>query len=159
MPALQRLSPAHAPALLAFERENREYFAASVPDRGDAYFTEFTERHQALLDEQDTGACRFHVLVDAEGAVLGRVNLLDLADGEAELGYRVAKSASGRGLATAAVRQVCVLAVEEYGLRSLWAKTTVDNAASQAVLARCGFVVTGELVIGDQPGIAYRKEL
>ncbi|MEV4065036.1 hypothetical protein [Nonomuraea dietziae] len=38
MPELQRLRSDHASALLAFERENRAYFAASIPDRGDAYF-------------------------------------------------------------------------------------------------------------------------
>jgi len=27
----------HAPAQLAFEQENRAYFAAAVPDRGDAF--------------------------------------------------------------------------------------------------------------------------
>ncbi len=45
MAALERLRPDHAPALLAFERENRAYFAASVPDRGDAYFTDFDARY------------------------------------------------------------------------------------------------------------------
>ncbi|MGO4759286.1 GNAT family N-acetyltransferase, partial [Streptomyces sp. 2MCAF27] len=38
---LERLRADHAPALLAFERENRAYFARSIPDRGDSYFTEF----------------------------------------------------------------------------------------------------------------------
>ncbi|MBC9715103.1 GNAT family N-acetyltransferase [Streptomyces sp. TRM66268-LWL] len=159
MPALQRLSREHTPALLAFEQDNRAYFAASVPDRGDAFFAEFDERLQERLAEQDAGECHFHVLVDSEGAVLGRVNLVDVADGEAELGYRIAKSASGRGLATAAVRQVCALAAEQYGLRTLRAVTTLDNPASQTVLTRTGFTVTHEIVIDDAPGLAYRKTL
>ncbi|MFI6938726.1 GNAT family N-acetyltransferase [Streptomyces sp. NPDC050418] len=159
MPALQRLSPEHAPALLAFEQENRAYFAASVPDRGDAFFAAFDAVMRDRLAEQEAGECHFHVLVDTDGAILGRVNLVDVADGEAELGYRIAKAASGRGLATDAVRQVCALAAERYGLRTLRAVTTTDNGASRAVLARTGFVATGEIVIGDQPGTAYRKEL
>src|SRR5258708_37671296 len=36
---LRRVRPEHAAALLAFELENRAYFAASIPDRGDDYFT------------------------------------------------------------------------------------------------------------------------
>ncbi len=159
MPALQRLRFEHAPALLAFEQENRTYFAASVPDRGDAFFAEFDEVLRDRIAEQEAGACHFHVLVDTEGAILGRVNLIDVADGEAELGYRIAKSASGRGLATAAVRQVCALAADPYGLTALRAVTTSDNPASQAVLTRTGFVVTDEIVIGDRPGFAYRKQL
>ncbi|NUV38105.1 GNAT family N-acetyltransferase, partial [Streptomyces sp. KAI-27] len=38
MPELQRLRADHAPALLAFERENRAWFARTISDRGDAYF-------------------------------------------------------------------------------------------------------------------------
>ncbi|MFD9906273.1 GNAT family N-acetyltransferase [Streptomyces sp. NPDC059063] len=159
MPELQRLRPDHAPALLAFERENRAYFAASVPDRGDAYFAEFEARHAALLAEQASGACHFHVLVGGDGEILGRVNLVDVADGAAELGYRIAKKAASQGLATDAVRQVCVLAATEYGLTSLRAATTGDNPASQAVLARTGFVPAGEIVLDGRPGISYTRDL
>jgi ribosomal-protein-alanine N-acetyltransferase len=45
VPELEFLRPDHAPALLAFERENRAYFAASIPDRGDEYFVQFDARH------------------------------------------------------------------------------------------------------------------
>lgn len=97
MPEIQLLRPGHAPALLAFEQENRAYFAASVPDRGDDYFVRFDERHRALLAEQAAGVCYFHVLVGADDEVLGRVNLVDVAEGGAELGYRIAERATGRG--------------------------------------------------------------
>ena len=40
MPDLQLVRLDHAPALLVFERENRAYFAASIPDRGDEFFAE-----------------------------------------------------------------------------------------------------------------------
>ncbi|MBG0853759.1 GNAT family N-acetyltransferase [Streptomyces spinoverrucosus] len=159
MPELQLLRPDHAPALLAFERENRAYFAASVPDRGDDYFARFDERHRALLAEQRAGDCYFHVLVGAAGEVLGRVNLVDVADGGAELGYRIAEHATGRGLATWAVREVCALAVGGYGVTVLRAATTRDNAASQAVLARAGFTVTGATELSGRPGLTYAKTL
>ncbi|MFF1709089.1 GNAT family N-acetyltransferase [Streptomyces sp. NPDC058268] len=158
MPELQRLRPDHAPALLAFERENRGYFARSVPDRGDAYFTGFSARHAALLAEQADGSCHFHVLVDEEGAVLGRVNLVDVADGEAELGYRIAERATGHGLATSAVRQVCGIAGAEYGLRALRAATYADNAGSRAVLVRAGFVAVGEVEVEGRAEVRYRRE-
>ena len=61
MVTLERLRPDHATALLAFERANRAYFARSISDRGDAYFTEFAARHKAFLAEQDAGVCHFHV--------------------------------------------------------------------------------------------------
>ena len=54
----------HAPALLAFERENRAYFAASMPDRGDEFFAEFDTRYAQLLEWQAAGTDYFHLLVD-----------------------------------------------------------------------------------------------
>lgn len=158
-PLVQPLRAGHASALLAFERENRAYFAASVPDRGDAYFAEFGSRHTALLAEQATGACFFHVLVDGTGTVLGRVNLVDAADGCAELGYRIARSAAGRGLATAAVHEVCALAADVYGLTALRAVTTLDNTASLTVLARTGFTPTGPTRVAGRPGTSFTRRL
>ena len=144
VPQLQRLHLDHGPAVLAFERENRVYFSASISDRGDAYFAEFDVRHRALLAEQDAGLCHFHVLVDSGGAVVGRINLVDVADGSAELGYRIAERAAGRGLATVAVRQVCALAGTAYGLTTLRAGTNADNLGSQAVLTRTKFRLVEE---------------
>ncbi|MFC4008186.1 GNAT family N-acetyltransferase [Nonomuraea purpurea] len=159
MPDLQRLRLDHASALFAFEQENRAYFAASIPDRGDDYFARFADRHAALLAEQAAGGCHFHVLVDDRGQVVGRVNLIDVADGSAELGYRIAEAAAGQGLATNAVRQVCALAATEYGLITLRAATTLDNLGSRTVLARTGFTVIAETVFDGRPGLRYERNL
>ncbi|MGX1131198.1 ribosomal-protein-alanine N-acetyltransferase [Streptomyces glaucescens] len=158
MVTLERLRADHADALLAFERENRQYFARTIPDRGDAYFAEFPDRHRALLAEQAAGVCHFHVVLDEDGHLVGRVNLVDVEDGSAELGYRVGERAAGRGVATAAVRLVCRTAATTYGLRALTAVTTLDNAASRAVLERNGFAVVGNTSVTGRPGIRYRRE-
>ncbi|RCH70063.1 N-acetyltransferase [Streptomyces sp. SDr-06] len=159
MPRLQRLRPDHIPALLEFEQENREYFAASIPDRGDDYFAQFEARLTALLAEQDAGICFFHVVMDDDGGVLGRVNLVDADGGSAELGYRIAERAAGQGLATASVHEVCALAVAEYGLTELKAVTTLDNTASRTVLARTGFTPTGGLRLDGRPGLRFVRDL
>lgn len=156
---LERLRADHATALLAFERENREYFARSVPDRGDAYFADFTARHRALLAEQETGACHFHVLLDEHDELIGRINLVDVEEGSAELGYRIGEQAAGRGAATAAVREMCHLATTAYGLSELTARTTHDNPASMAVLARNGFAAVGHTDLDGRPGVRYRRSL
>lgn len=159
MSELQRLRADHAPALLAFEQENRTYFTASIPDRGDEYFIDFEARHRNLLAEQAAGLHYFHVLVGTRGEVLGRVNLIDVADGSAELGFRIAKRAAGRGLATAAVRQTCALAATEYGLTALRAITTRDNTGSRAVLARTGFAFTLEDQLDGQAVLHFERDL
>ena len=162
MPELKRLHVHHAPAVLAFELANRAYFAASVSDRGDAFFDHFTDRFDALLAEQEAGVCVFHVLVDGDGSVLGRFNLLDIEDGTAALGYRVAEHVTGRGVATATVRDLCLLAPARYGLRTLRAAVAHQNLASRKVLTRAGFIPTGPAGpadLGGKQGTWYRRDL
>ena len=130
----------HGPAILAFELENRDYFTESISDRGNEYFDQFGQRHDELLAEQEAGIGASYVLVDEDGSVLGRFNLYRLQDGVAEVGYRVAQRAAGRGLATATVRELCQLAASRYGMRVLKAATSDQNVASQRVLIKAGFV-------------------
>jgi RimJ/RimL family protein N-acetyltransferase len=162
MPELQRLRADHAPAILAFELANRAYFAASISDRGDEFYDQFTERHNALLAEQEAGIGAFYVLVADNGSVLGRFNLIFAEDGTAKLGYRVAQHVAGRGVATATVRELCQLAVARHGLRTLRAATSRENAASQRVLAKAGFVPVGPAGpadLGGKTGTWYRRDL
>ena len=162
MPRLEQLHAGHAPAVLAFERVNRAYFAASISDRGDEFFEEFPDRYSALLAEQAAGTGAFYVLVAEDGSVLGRFNLYGLADGTAVLGYRVAQQAAGRGVATASVRELCQLAAARHGLRILRAATSHGNAASQRVLAKAGFVPVGPAGpadLGGKSGTWYQRDL
>ncbi|MDN3060004.1 GNAT family N-acetyltransferase [Streptomyces sp. SRF1] len=162
MPELKRLHADHAPAVLDFELANRAYFAASVPDRGDDYFAQFTDRYNALLAEQEAGICAFYVLIAEDGSVLGRFNLVDIEDHTAELGYRVARQAAGRGVATATVRELCSLAAARHGLRTLRAAAAHQNAASRKVLVKAGFVPVGPADpahLGGKPGTWYQRDL
>jgi ribosomal-protein-alanine N-acetyltransferase len=151
--------PDHAAALLTFELENRAYFASSIPDRGDDFFSHFEERHASLLAWQAAGTDYFHVLVNDGGEVLARVNLYNIADGSAELGFRIAQAAAGQGLASVGVTQVCALASKDYGLTRLRARATNENRASRAVLLRTGFVETGAILLNGRPGTGYSRSL
>jgi [ribosomal protein S5]-alanine N-acetyltransferase len=162
MPELKLLHADHAPAVLAFELANRAYFAASISDRGDDFFDQFTDRYNALLAEQAAGSSACYVLLAEDGSVLGRFNLVHIEDHAAELGYRVAQHAAGRGVATAAVRELCGLAAARHGLRMLRAATTHQNAASKKVLTKAGFVPVGPADpahIGGKPGTWYQRDL
>lgn len=159
VPVLQRLRADHASAVLAFELANRSYFATFISDRGDEFFAKFTEQYDSLLAEQEAGTCVFHVLVNDDGAVIGRFNLVNLHDGTGELGYRVAESFAGRGVATKTVQQLCRLAAAQYGLLTLSAATTLDNVASQKVLTKAGFHPAGPAEPGGRPGTWYQRAL
>ena len=92
------------------------------------------------------------MLVADDGSVLGRLNLYDFKGGTANLGYRVAQQVAGRGVATRSVRELCRIAAAQHGLRTLRAATSHDNAASQKVLAKAGFVPVGP----GHPGRSWR---
>lgn len=162
MPELKRLHAGHTQAVLAFELANRAYFAASISDRGDDFFDLFADRYSAALAEQEAGICAFYLLVAEDGSVLGRFNLYDLEDGTARLGYRVAERVAGRGVATETVRELCRMASARHGLLTLRAATSHDNAASQRVLAKAGFVPVGPATpadLGGKSGTWYQRDL
>jgi len=156
---MQRLRLDHAAAVLDFERANRAYFAESISDRGDDFFATFAEQLRALLTEQDDGVGFFHVLVDDDGSVVGRFNLYRVVDGTADVGYRVARRVSGRGVATSGLKELCRMAGAEYGLRMLKAATSNANVASQRVLAKAGFVAVGPAEVAGRKGTWYELAL
>jgi ribosomal-protein-alanine N-acetyltransferase len=159
---LQRLRDDHAPAVLAFELANRAYFAGFVSDRGEDYFRHFTEQYDALLADQASGTGAFYLLVAGDGSVMGRFNLVFAGDGVAVLGYRVAENVAGQGVATAAVRDLCQVAAEHHGVRTVRAATAQVNLASQRVLLKAGFVPVGPADPGDiggKRGTWYERHL
>jgi ribosomal-protein-alanine N-acetyltransferase len=135
------------------------YFAASITDRGDEFYEQFSERHRAHLAEQADGVCAFHVLIDGDGTVVGRFNLYDIEDGSAAVGYRLAEQVAGRGMATSALRMLCRLAAEQYGLRTLSAMIRHENVASRRVLEKAGFVPVGPMEVAGRPGTGYECTL
>jgi ribosomal-protein-alanine N-acetyltransferase len=162
VPELQPLRADHAPAILDFEVGNRAYFAASISDRGDEYFEHFTERHDALLADQSDGNGAYYVLVDDDGSVLGRFNLVFVGAGVAELGYRLAQRVAGRGVATATVGDMCSLAASRHGVSTLRAATADRNVASQRVLLKAGFLPVGPADpadVGGKQGTWYQRDI
>jgi ribosomal-protein-alanine N-acetyltransferase len=153
---LQRLRPDHEEAILDFEQANRAYFAETISDRGDDFFVHFAEYHRALLADQDAGNGAYYALVDDDATIVGRFNLYRLMDGTAEVGYRVARRVSGRGVATDGVRDLCRIAREDYGLRLLRAAVSHENMASQRVLAKAGFVAVGPAEFEGRHGVWYQ---
>ncbi len=95
------------------------------------------------------------------GEVVGLVSLMGEpdADREVEIGYGVAPSRWGQGLASRAVAALLPLLAERE-LNALRAATSVDNPASQLVLERNGFVRAGTRVDDeDGPLILWRRPL
>ncbi len=70
------------------------------------------------------------------------------ADGAVEIGYGIDEGYRRRGYATEAVAAAAAWALRQDGVTRVEAETDPDNAASQRVLEKCGFVPTG--TVGEE---------
>ena len=135
-------------ALLAFETANRAFFEAHINARPSSYYSTDGVRaaiEAAIEDARLDRGYQFLVRADC-GSLVGRVNLAQVKRAHfhsAVLGYRIGRDAGGKGHAGAAVHAVLALAFGELGLLQVEADAGVENAASQRVLLRNGFVQYG----------------
>ena len=131
-----------ADELAALYAANRDFLAPFDPIRPDSFFTA-TGQRQRLSTPVD--GWRFAIL-DETGAIAGAINVTNVVRGafrSANVGYFVSQQANGRGLASAALNDVCAFAFGTAGLHRLEAGTLLDNHASQRVLEKNGFEQIG----------------
>ena len=144
MRATRLISLDDVPELTRLARVNRDFLAPTSPYRDEAFFTEEGQRAGVtdVLEGNRAGTTRPHVILDGRGRVVGRITLNEIVRGPflfCHLGYWVAEEDNGRGLATAAVRDIVRVAFDELGLHRVQAGTLLHNATSQRVLERTGF--------------------
>lgn len=103
------------------------------------------------------------VALDLDGTMVGDLGVHRTADGRvATLGYTLARSAQGRGLATEAVTAMLGL-LESEGVERVDAATDPENHASARLLLRTGFTlvgrgtseVRGQTVVDDLYSLAF----
>ncbi|MFF1374618.1 GNAT family N-acetyltransferase [Streptomyces sp. NPDC058308] len=136
-----------AERLAGARRRNRAHLSPWEPVRPASFYTTEgqAERIGGQLEECRAGRAA-HWVLESDGEIVGHTELTNIVHGPARrgsLGYWTDAEHVGRGLASAAVRHVCAAADGEFGLHRVEACTLLDNAASQRVLAKCGFVEYG----------------
>jgi [ribosomal protein S5]-alanine N-acetyltransferase len=141
------ISLGDAPVLADLYRTGQEFLAPWMPVRSSRYLTPRGQRRsiEEALALHEQGTLVPYVIVEGE-TVVGRVTLSNVTRApfqSCNLGYWVCEAHNGKGLATAAVREMMHLAFEELGLHRIEAGTLPHNARSQAVLERNGFVRFG----------------
>jgi [ribosomal protein S5]-alanine N-acetyltransferase len=140
---LELLQKKDAEQLFQFETENRAFFETMVPSRGDNYYRydQFLRIMEELLSEQADSKSFFYLIKDENSRIVGRMNLVDLdLDKKAvEIGYRIGEPFLKKGVATNALRLILNEA-EKMDIRTIYAKTTLDNIGSQKVLENNGFL-------------------
>ena len=136
------------PVLAELLRVNRDFLAPWEPTRTDDYFTVDGQRAviRDALARYEHGSSLPHVILDGAGRIVGRITLSGIVRGpfqSCSLGYWVSAADNGRGLATAAVRDVIRVAFRGLGLHRIQAETLLHNVRSQRVLEHNGFVRIG----------------
>jgi ribosomal-protein-alanine N-acetyltransferase len=138
-----------APSLANVLLANREFLAPWQPNRPDHYFTPDGQRAavERLMEQRAAKVCLPLVILDEVGGIAGTVTLQSIIRGafqSCSVGYWLAQSAQGRGLATQAVGEATDLAFEVLQLHRVQAETLTHNMRSQRVLDRLGFVQYGQ---------------
>ncbi len=82
---------------------------------------------------------------DAFGALAGRAGLYRIRAGVREVGILLSPAYAGRGLASAAVRTLCVYGFAELNLHRIVADIDPDNMPSIRLFEACGFANEGRL--------------
>jgi ribosomal-protein-alanine N-acetyltransferase len=148
VPATRLLVPDDALAIADVLRANRGFLAAWQPVRGEEYFTDDGQRQVVgtALEQHELGASVPLVILDEQARTVGMLTLQSIIRGffqSCSVGYWLAESAQGQGLATAALREAADVAFRDLRLHRVQAETLTYNLRSQRVLARVGFVKYG----------------
>ena len=103
----------------------------------------------ARMDALGTaGSARQLVLVrNSDAKVVGTMLMFRLDEGSArlEIGYVLGRSYWGQGLMSEALRAACAHAFSQLRIRRLEAEVNPLNAASNRLLAACGFTLEGRM--------------
>ena len=93
---------------------------------------------------------------EASGKCIGNIGFMKPVNGEAELGYWLAKPYWGRGIVTEAAKAMCKRGFEIHGFKTIWATTVIGNSGSMRVLEKVGFKNEGQL---KKPKLKDGKEI
>ena len=112
----------------------------------DVLKTAYREMLQGCLN--DPNAWEWHavwIIELKDGTRVGDLSFKGLdPSGVAEIGYGISKEYQNRGYATEAVAAALDWAFDRPDVAAIEAETEPENAASQRVLEKCGFVATGK---------------
>ncbi|WP_308490854.1 GNAT family N-acetyltransferase [Microbacterium terrisoli] len=145
---LRLLNAQDAGALAQLAVANAEHLRPWDPVRPPAYLTvEGQSRVVArLLEQHGAGAGVPFAIIDAQGTILGRITISGIVRGAMQscsIGYWIRADRLREGHATRAVAQAVAHAFGELKLHRVQAETLPENAGSQEVLRRNGFIRYG----------------
>ena len=134
--ALRPLKREDARALYDLVHENRGHLTA-LGDYAELVSSSF-EKLDADLANAAASNLRFGIFL--AGTLIGSAVLIPVDPPRHGLGYWLAKDATGKGYATAAVGRLVTFARDDLRASDIYAGVTRGNHRSQALLGRLGFL-------------------
>ena len=122
--------------LLSLDDDNRCF----VPDEVFETAEEAADTIAYLMECYQTGeGPQVYAATLKDGTLIGYVQAVPLEDGY-EIGYHIGKPYTKAGYATESVRAFLPVIMSKLGIQNMLGVCLADNAASQKVMERCGFV-------------------
>jgi ribosomal-protein-alanine N-acetyltransferase len=135
------LDESHADALYPefSEISSFRYTAGRVPASVEALRQEFSELRAGPAPDRNETWMNWAVREPATARLVGALQATVFADGTLWIGYRIIRTASGQGIATAAVQWLLRELAARYPGRAAWAAVDTRNAPSLRVMEKCSF--------------------
>ncbi len=130
---------------------NREYWAIFEPRHPDSFFTSMAQREkirESIYQARENREYSFGIFELATDRMVGHISIYGikrLPFLSALAGYSIDESATGKGIATEAVRLVLAFGFEELRLHRIEAYVSPRNLGSIRVLEKSGFQREGLL--------------
>lgn len=138
----ERIADTHILSLLDFELTNRTYFERAIAAREpDFYSLEGVANHVSELTFLQSQHRAISYVLLKSNRIIARANIKNIKGGTAEIGYRVAESETGKGIASQCVSFLAQQAKEK-NINTLTAEVMQNNPVSEKVLIKNGFKPT-----------------
>ena len=101
---------------------------------------------RAAQTEPEDGKSIHYAVADEDNRYLGTISLknVNLIDNNAEYAISMRKCAQGRGIATAATKEILRLAFEEFDLKRVYLNVLSTNSRAIHLYEKSGFIYEGE---------------
>ena len=101
----------------------------------------YTEEDEVrwVREKLETNAPVFSMMEKETGDFIGNIELMDVADGQGELGIALTAEKQNRGYGTEAIRALTAYAAQRMGLRRIVLRADPRNLRALHVYAKCGF--------------------
>ena len=101
----------------------------------------YTEEDEVrwVREKLETDAPVFSMMEKETGDFIGNIELMDVADGQGELGIALTAEKQNRGYGTEAIRALTAYAVQRMGVKRIFLRADPRNLRALHVYGKCGF--------------------